>query len=160
MKAILRTDAAISLTFLQSEFLPSNDTAFVYLYKTLKPPCSKVNNKATMMYFIGSFEYRVMFLVKIRRFNGHRKWTFCVLGQIFRQIVSIRVVTLINTNVVASRHIKREEVLLPVAVRRSRTPELKLNFIRGKENVTHSAQSEFSGRNGFFGGNFLFRISE
>ena len=84
----------------------------------------------------------------------HRKWTFCILGQIFRQIVSIRVVTLINTNVVASRHIKREEVLLPVAVRRSKTPELKLNFIRGKENVTHSAQSEFSGRNGFFGGEF------
>ena len=26
--------------------------------------------------------------------------------------------------------------------------------IRGNENVTHSAQSEFSGRNGFFGGNF------
>ena len=82
-----------------------------------------------------------------------------VLGQIFRQIVSIRVMTLINTNVVVSRHIKREEVLLPVAVR-SKTPELKLNFIRGNENVTHSAQSEFSGRNGFFGGNFLFRISE
>ena len=83
-----------------------------------------------------------------------------VLGQIFRQIVSIRVMTLINTNVVASRHIKREEVLLPVAVRRSKMPVLKLNFIRGNENVTHSAQSEFSGRNGFFGGNFLFRISE
>ena len=83
-----------------------------------------------------------------------------VLGQIFRQIVSIRVMTLINTNVVASRHIKREEVLLPVAVRRSKTPELKLNFIRGNENVTHSAQSEFSGRNGFFEVNFLLRISE
>ena len=67
-----------------------------------------------------------------------------VLGQIFRQIVSIRVMTLINTNVVASRHIKREEVLLPVAVRRSKTPELKLNFIRSNENVTHSTQSEFS----------------
>ena len=38
-----------------------------------------------------------------------------VLGQIFRQIVSIRVMTLTNTNVVASRHIKREEVLFPVA---------------------------------------------
>ena len=72
----------------------------------------------------------------------------------------IRVMTVIGTNVVASRHIKREGVLLPVAVRRSKTPELKLNFIRGKENVTHSAQSEFSGRNGFLGGNFLFRISE
>ena len=30
----------------------------------------------------------------------------------------------------------------------------------GNENVTHSAQSELSGRNDFFGGNFLFRISE
>ena len=90
----------------------------------------------------------------------HWKWTFCILGQIFRQIVSIRVMTLINANVVASRHIKREEALLPVAVRHSKTPELNLNFILGNENVTHSAQSELSGRNGFFGGNFLFRISE
>ena len=121
--------------------------AFVYLYKTLKPPCSKVNNKATMMYFIGSFEYRVTFLVKIRRFNDLRKWTWAVvLGQIFRQIVSIRVTTLININVVASRHIKREEVLLPVAVRRSKMPEL-----RGNENVTHSAQSAFSGQTAFWG---------
>ena len=53
-----------------------------------------------------------------------------VLGQIFRQIVSIRVMTLINTNVVASRHIKREEVLLPVAVRRSKTPELHFTNYR------------------------------
>ena len=36
----------------------------------------------------------------------------------------------------------------------------KLNFICGNENVTHSAQSEFSGRNAFFWGNFLFRIPE
>ena len=36
-----------------------------------------------MMYFIGLFEYRVTFLVKIRRFNSHRKWTFCILGQCF-----------------------------------------------------------------------------
>ena len=73
--------------------------------------------------------------------------------------------TLINTNVVASRHIKREEVLLPVAVRRSKTPWL-VKFIRGNENVTHSVQSEFSGRNGFFwrrgggGGEFVFIISD
>ena len=53
-----------------------------------------------------------------------------VLGQIFRQIVSIRVMTLINTNVVASRNIKREEVLLPVAVRRSKTPELHFTNYR------------------------------
>ena len=64
--------------------------------------------------------------------------------------------TLINTNVVASRHIKREEVLLPVAVRHSKTPELNLNFIRGKEKVTHSARGETA----FLRGNFLFRISE
>ena len=52
----------------------------MFVKSAVKPPCSKVNNKATMMYFIGSFEYRVTFLVKIRRFNGHRKWTFCILG--------------------------------------------------------------------------------
>ena len=65
-------------------------------------------------------------------------------------------------NFQADRLYKRNDtyILLPVAVRRSKTPELKLNFIRGNENVTHSAQSEFSGRNGFLGGNFLFRISE
>ena len=39
--------------------------------------------KATMMYFIGSFEYRVTFLIKIRRFNDHRKWTFCIVGRQF-----------------------------------------------------------------------------
>ena len=57
---------------------------------------------------------------------------------------------LCKSNVVASRHIKREEVLLPVAVHRSKTPEPKLNFICGNENIPHFAQSEFSGRNGFF----------
>ena len=66
-----------------------------------------------------------------------------VLGQIFRQIVPIRVMTLyINSNVVASRHIKREEILVPVAARHSKTPKLNFNFIRGNENVTHSAQGE------------------
>ena len=96
VKAIVRTDAANSMAFLQREFLPSNDTyttktsagntsflAFVYRCKTLKPPCSKVNKKATMMYLIGSFEYRVTFLVKIRPFSGHRKWTFCIVGKWF-----------------------------------------------------------------------------
>ena len=33
--------------------------------------------------FIRSFEYRVTFLVKIRRFNAHRKWRFCIVGQWF-----------------------------------------------------------------------------
>jgi len=65
-----------------------------------------------------------------------------LLGQIFRQIVPIRVMTLINSNVVGSRHIKREEILVPVAARHSKTPELNFNFICGNENVTHSAQGE------------------
>ena len=68
--------------------------------------------------------------------------------------------TLINTNVVASRHIKREEVLLPVAVRHSKTPELKLNFIRGKENVTHSAQGETAFLGGIFCLEYPSRRSE
>ena len=33
-----------------------------------------------MMYFIGSFEYRVTFLVKIRRFNGTGSGLFALLG--------------------------------------------------------------------------------
>ena len=104
--------------------------------RRLKPPCSKVNNKATMMYFIGSFEYRATFQ-RPPEVDFLHSWAV-VLGQIFRQIVSIRVIacvqtspisfictratkeigdvctqamrvmTLINTNVVASRPIKRE----------------------------------------------------
>ena len=83
------------MAFLQREFLPSNDTnpyttktsagnssfpAFVYLHKTLKPPCSKVNKKATIIYLNID---RVAFLVKIRRFYGHRKRTFCIVVQWF-----------------------------------------------------------------------------
>ena len=41
--------------------------------------------------------------------------------QIFGQIVSIRVKTLSHTNVVASRHIKREKSSPPIEVRRSKT---------------------------------------
>ena len=77
-----------------------------------------------------------------------------VLGQIFRQIVSIRVMTLINTNVVASRHIKRKEVLLPVAVRRSKTPELKLNFICATKTSRVSRYLNFLGETAFWRGIF------
>ena len=59
---------------------------------------------------------------------------------------------LINTNVVASRHIKREEV--SVAVRHSKTPEFNLNFIPGNENVTHSEQGETV----FWGGGGIFSL--
>ena len=86
-----------------------------------------------------------------------------VLGQIFRQIVSIRVMTLINTNVVASRHIKREEVLLLVAVCRSKMPQLKFNFIRATKPSRIPRNLNFLGETAFLGeggGDFLFRISE
>ena len=56
-----------------------------------------------------------------------------------------------NDNVVASRHIKREEVLLPVAVRHSKTP------VYTWQRKRHAFRAR---RNGFFGENFLFRISE
>ena len=53
--------------------------------------------------------------------------------QIFGQIVSIRVKTLSNTNLVASRYIKREKASFPVDVRRSKTSLLKLpNIIQTK----------------------------
>ena len=84
---------------------------------------------------------------------GNFKWAV-VLRQIFRQIVSIRVMTLINTNVVASRHIKREEVLLPVAVRRSKTPELKLNFICAMKTSRVSRYLNFLGETAFWRGIF------
>ena len=117
-----------------------------------------------MMYFIGSSEYRVTFLVKIRRFNGHRKWLFLhswavVLGQIFRQIVSIRVMTLIDTNVVASRHIRREEVLLAVAVRSSKTLYAATKTSRIPRNLNFLGETA-SIWGGGGGGDFLFRISE
>ena len=62
--------------------------------------------------------------------------------------------TLINTNVVASRHIKREEVLLPVAVRRSKTPELKLNFIRATKTSRIPRYLNFLSETAFLGGIF------
>ena len=50
------------------------------------------------------------------------KWPFCNIGawfdQIFRQIVPMTEKTLKNTNLVVSRHIKRENASLPVDVRR------------------------------------------
>ena len=47
--------------------------------------------------------------------------------QIFGQIVSIRVKTLSSTNLVTSRHIKREKRSLPVHMRRSKTSVEYLN---------------------------------
>ena len=47
-------------------------------------------------------------------------------AQIFRQIASITVKKLRNTNFISSRHVKRENTSLPVDVRRSKTLFLKL----------------------------------
>ena len=66
-----------------------------------------------------------------------------VLGQIFRQIVSIRVMTLINSNVVASRHIKREEILLPVAVRHSKYVATKTSRIPRKAKRLFGVSGDF-----------------
>ena len=66
----------------------------------------------------------------LERRTSTGSWLFALLGrdfeQIIGQIVSIRVKTLSNTNLVAWRHIKREKSSLPVDVRRSKTPLLKL----------------------------------
>ena len=48
------------------------------------------------------------------------------IALIFSQIVSIRLKKLYNTNFISSRHIKRENALLTVDVRLSKTPLLKL----------------------------------
>ena len=50
----------------------------------------------------------------------------CDFEQKFGQIISTRVKTVSNTNLVASRHIKREKGSLPVDVRRSKKVLLKL----------------------------------
>ena len=55
---------------------------------------------------------------------------------------------------VASRHIKQEEVLLPVAVRRSKTPELKLNFICATKTSRVSRYLNFLGETAFWRGIF------
>ena len=50
--------------------------------------------------------------------------------QMFGQIISIRVKTLRNTNLVASRCFKMKKTSLPVDMRRSKTPLLKLPNIQ------------------------------
>ena len=61
---------------------------------------------------------------------------------------------LINANVVASRHIKRAEVLLLVAVRHSKTPELNLNFIRATKTSCILLNLNFLGETAFLEGIF------
>ena len=65
-----------------------------------------------------------------RTATGSGRFSFLRSGcaLIFKQIVSIRVKTHSFTNVVAPRRVKRENVSFPVAVRRSKTPLLKLPY--------------------------------
>ena len=51
---------------------------------------------------------------------------FALSSRDFKQLLSIRVKTLTHTNLVALKHIKRENGSLPVDVRRSKTELLKL----------------------------------
>ena len=53
----------------------------------------------------------------------------CDFEQTFGHTVSIIVETLSNTNLVVSKHIKREKSSLPVDVRRSKTLVLKLPIV-------------------------------
>ena len=64
-----------------------------------------------------------------RKSTGSGSFSFMGSGlaQIFGQIVSMRVKTLSNTNLVASSHMIEEEASLPVDIRRSKTPFLLTN---------------------------------
>ena len=75
--------------------------------------------------------------LKPRRFlatHVNWKWTFALLSgdfeRNFRQIFSIRVKTLSDRNLVASRNIKTEKGSLLVDMRRSKTPLLKLPILQ------------------------------
>ena len=73
-------------------------------------------------------------LIKQQRFwetDVNRKWTFCITGQKFGSNSQVKRKTLkekklSNTNLLASRHIKREKASLPVDLCRSKTSLLKL----------------------------------
>ena len=49
-------------------------------------------------------------------------------AQVFSQITSLTVKKQRNSNFISSKHVKRENALLPVDVRRSKTPLLKLSI--------------------------------
>ena len=73
--------------------------------------------------------------------------------QIFSQIASITVKKLRNTNLISSRHVKRENTSLPVDVRRSKTSLLKLPTIcetldlRDDINLTNTIDEKLSNEN-------------
>ena len=68
-----------------------------------------------------------------------------ILNKFFGQIVSIRVKTLSNTNLVTSRHIKREKRPLPVDMRRSKTSLEYLNAWNRLDKGLSIVQAERNG---------------
>ena len=62
---------------------------------------------------------------------GHRNFAFLGSGfaQILWQIVTVREKTIAKTDLFASRHIKRGKASLPVDIRPSKPPSLKLPII-------------------------------
>ena len=92
----------------------------------------------------------VMREFKLQRFwvtHLNRTWTFALLRrdfkQMFAQIVSIRVKTLSNTNLVASRQFKMENGSLPVDVCGSKTSLLKLPIISFRPRLSQKKCMQF-----------------
>ena len=82
--------------------------------------------------------------------TGYRSYSHSV--QFFRPVKAI-----VRTDEANSMAFLQREFLPSNDTYKTKTSaENTLNFIRGNENVRHSAQGETV----FFGGNFLFRISE
>ena len=83
---------------------------------------------------IGELEQSRFWVMHVKR-----KWIFFFMGssfaQIFGHIVSLRIKTLSNTNLVASSHTINEKASLLVDVRRSKTPFLKLPINHSKRDV-------------------------
>ena len=89
--------------------------------------CSVTYPVRTLPLILGSLSKDVF---ERRTSTGSGLFSFLNGGfaQIFSQITSLTVKKLRNTNFISSRHVKRENALLPVDVRRSKTPLLKLSI--------------------------------
>ena len=109
---------------------------------TLLKVLGSIPSKATPTWYTGGHWYSISALGNIieslssdvseRRTStgsGFFAHLSCHFEQKFGQIFSIRVKTLSHTNLVASRHIKREKISFPVDLRRSKTLLLKLSIV-------------------------------
>ena len=89
--------------------------------------CSVTYPVRTLPLILGSLSKDVF---ERRTSTGSGLFSFLNGGfaQVFSQITSLTVKKLRNSNFISSRHVKRENALLPVDVRRSKTPLLKLSI--------------------------------